>query len=562
MKIHAVVQGSPEWHALRATTRNASEAPAMMGVSKYVSRDELVKAKATGIVNEITPALQRIFDDGHRTERAARPLVEAIIGEELYPVVATDDEEYLLASSDGSTLLGDIGYEHKLWNQGLAIAVAGGNVPESHRWQLDHQIAVFGFDKILFVVSDGTQDNFVHCEYTSTPERIAKLKTGWAQFEKDVAAYQHVEEKAAVVADAIEDLPTLSVQLSGQVVASNLVSFKTAVTERIKAINTDLVTDQDFVNAEKVVKFLGDGEDQLEQVKKHALSQTESIDVLFRTIDSLSAEMRAKRLTLEKLIAAEKTNRKNEIVLGAGVDLDKHIKDLIARVGIHFSFVHGGFAEAAKGLKSIDSMRKKVSGALALAKVESSALADRIEINMRTLKAQGDEYKGLFPDILAIITKPNGDFMDTVNARISAHKTLEAERLEAEREKIRAEEQEKFRVEAINHAAEVGLQAIAEIRRDSIVDAVTAGVGFEKTSVVDGGIAVQHIHVGQVIEDGKTIKLGDICSRLGVGITAEFLTSLGFPPVAHNKNAKLYLESSFVRICEALVNHINRAKGA
>ena len=48
MIIHEVKQGSPEWHALRANTRNASEAPAMMGVSPYKSRSALVREKATG----------------------------------------------------------------------------------------------------------------------------------------------------------------------------------------------------------------------------------------------------------------------------------------------------------------------------------------------------------------------------------------------------------------------------------------------------------------------------------------------------------------------------------
>jgi predicted phage-related endonuclease len=68
MIIHEVKQGSPEWHALRANTRNASEAPAMMGVSPYKSRSALVREKATGITEEITPDMQRRFDLGHMTE--------------------------------------------------------------------------------------------------------------------------------------------------------------------------------------------------------------------------------------------------------------------------------------------------------------------------------------------------------------------------------------------------------------------------------------------------------------------------------------------------------------
>ena len=56
---HNVIQGSPEWHALRAEHFNASEAPAMMGESKYMSRAQLIRQKATGVVPEVDAATQR-----------------------------------------------------------------------------------------------------------------------------------------------------------------------------------------------------------------------------------------------------------------------------------------------------------------------------------------------------------------------------------------------------------------------------------------------------------------------------------------------------------------------
>ena len=45
MKIIDVTQGTPEWHAVRAEYFTASEAPAMMGVSKYQSRSDLLLQK-------------------------------------------------------------------------------------------------------------------------------------------------------------------------------------------------------------------------------------------------------------------------------------------------------------------------------------------------------------------------------------------------------------------------------------------------------------------------------------------------------------------------------------
>jgi hypothetical protein len=60
------------------------------------------------------------------------------------------------------------------------------------------------------------------------------------------------------------------------------------------------------------------------------------------------------------------------------------------------------------------------------------------------------------------------------------------------------------------------------------------------------------------VDDGKTMKLGEICERLGFNLTAQFVASLGFEPVAHVKNAKLYRANDFPAICAALVQHINQ----
>ena len=72
---HDCAQGSDAWHALRAKHFTASEASAMLGVSKYQTRADLLKRKATGLSEEVDAATQRRFDDGHAAEAAARPIV-------------------------------------------------------------------------------------------------------------------------------------------------------------------------------------------------------------------------------------------------------------------------------------------------------------------------------------------------------------------------------------------------------------------------------------------------------------------------------------------------------
>ena len=548
-------QGSPEWMASRKTTRNASDYPSAQGLSKKFSRSDLVREAATGIAREFSPYVEeKILPNGHRIEALARPIAEEIIGEELFPIVAKSDDGYLGASCDGATMLLDTGWECKQWNEDLAAAVAiTGRVPETHVGQLDQQGLVFGFGRILFMVTDGTPEKCIYCWHTPTVEAKDKIRPTWNQFDEDVANYQHVEAKPAVVADTIEDLPALTVQLVGQVTASNLDSFTTAVTARIQAINTKLVTDADFVNADKMVKFLGDGEKRLDLVKDQALAQTASIDQLFRTIDVLKEQMRGKRLALEKLVKAEKENRKNEIVREAQVSITEHVRGLNARLGDQLMPVanFAPFADAIKGLKSLDSMRDKISVALANAKIETNAVADRIEFNQKQMHAKSAIV--LFPDFAQVCTKAPDDFAALVDARIAKKKEADDNLLAAEREKIRAEEVARANAEAVAKImapAPVATETTKAPEPCRANDSRRIGLGASASRLIDS------------ISEIKRIKLGTICARLGFTMTAEFVESLGFRPVGHDKNAKLYSETQFLEICEALIQHISKQANA
>ena len=68
-----LIQGSKEWHLHRANHFNASDAPAMMGVSKYKTRDQLLHEMATGLTQEVDANTQKLFDNGHKFEALARP---------------------------------------------------------------------------------------------------------------------------------------------------------------------------------------------------------------------------------------------------------------------------------------------------------------------------------------------------------------------------------------------------------------------------------------------------------------------------------------------------------
>lgn len=236
----------------------------------------------------------------------------------------------------------------------------------------------------------------------------------------------------------IEALPALMIQVEGRVVATNLDAFKEAAQTFIANIKTELVNDQDFADADKMVKFLKDGEERLALCKDQAQSQAKSIDELFRTVNAISEQMKTKRLALDKLVKAEKENRRAEIVSEAQQALMGHRAALVQRIGGNWlpPFNRAIFSDAIKGLKSLDSMRDKVAGALANAKIEANAIADTIDSNRKALGRDGeaDVWMFLFPDFAQVCTKAPEDFALLVGARMAAEEKRkeEAAKLAAE----------------------------------------------------------------------------------------------------------------------------------
>ena len=445
MKIHNVAQGSAEWLSLRAQHFTASEAPAMMGVSKYQTRTDLLAAKKTGITPDVTPSQQFIFDKGHTTEALARPMAEALIGEELYPIVATEGN--LLASMDGATMLGETLFEHKLWNESVVAQVKAGDLAPHYYWQLEQQLLVSGAERVIFVCSDGTPENFVHMEYRPVAGRAAQLIEGWKQFEADLANFEMTDAPSIVVGKAPDELPALRIELTGMVTASNLKVFEDSALAVIDSVKTTLSTDQDFADAKKAVKWCGDVEEAVSVAKKQALSQTQSIDELFSSLDRISAHARETRLKVDKLVKAQELLVKTNIKQKAELALADHIAAINKTLGkVTLPHVVSDFAGAMKNKRTIASLQDAVDTELARAKIDASQAADSIRLNLTSLAELAVDHVFLFSDVQQLVTKANDDLVTLIKFRISEHQ--KAEQAKADAKRI-AEEQEAQRLAAI-----------------------------------------------------------------------------------------------------------------
>lgn len=470
--IHDVRQGTPEWEALRAGRFTASQAPAMMGASLYMSRSQLLEELVTGKREIVTPAKQALFDRGHAAEAAALPNAEAELGMDLYPVTVTREVDGLplLASVDGASICMSLLWENKLRNAALAGQIERGELEPHYYWQLEHQLLTTGASAVLFTAATDDGDISAHMTYLSCPERREMLVRGWKQFALDAADYTPPELAAAVTGTAPDRLPVLHVELSGMVTASNLDEFREHALAVISDINTDLVTDQDFADAEETVKFCGAAEKQLVDVKERALAQTESIDRLFRTVDELSASLRDKRLELNRLVTSRKKAIRDEIAATANAAIADYRAGIESRISpARLPAIPHDVAGAMKGKRTMATLQGAADDEVARYKIAASAAADNISASLAIIRDA--EHPQLFADIATLALQPADQVRDLVAARIAKYQADEVLRVQAERERIRQEELQRIRdEEAAVERQKVAEGHLAHIKGASIKD--------------------------------------------------------------------------------------------
>lgn len=575
-------QGTPEWKAHRAAHLNASDAPAALACSPNMSRTELIRQLASGIERDFSDYVQeRVLDKGHVFEAYARPLAESIMGGELFPVVGKNGK--YSASYDGLKMLEDEGFEHKRLNAVLREAMhpdcTGTDLPLCYQVQMEHQCMVCPtVERVLFMASEwDAQGNLIeerHCWYYPNLGLRAEIVAAWELIEQEVAAYDPAAESAPeVVGQAPDQLPALRIDVQGMVTASNLESFKAVALRTIGGIKTTLVTDQDFADAEKTIKWCGNVEGSLGAAKQHALSQTESIERLFRAIDDIHEKTRQVRLKLEKLVKSEKEARRLQIVTDAQQKLDTHIARLNDGLGMNYiPRVYGAFAPVIKGLKSLDSMHDKVNAELARQIAEAEAKYDRMQANREHLKQQDADWITLFADFAMVGDKAAEDFQALAALRIGRHKAAEAERLEVERVRIRAEEQQRADAEMrekLNQANAEAQAGIAEARKSgdlpepllNELSAVAQFVRDDGVASIDARKAISTAQAGTASDDSSaTVTLGQINARLSpIKLDAAGVEALGFT-VTRVKNAVHLPVSRFPALCDALARHLQSVR--
>jgi hypothetical protein len=387
---------------------------------------------------------------------------------------------------------------------------------------------VTGAQKVIFVgIGRHTREHGIHGSLPD-PAWHERIRAGWAQFAKDLAEYVPVITEAKPIGRTPETMPALRIEVTGMVTASNLQAYRDHAMEIFAGINRELTTDQHFADAEQTVKWCEEVESRLKAAKEHALSQTESIDALFKTIDDISAEARRVRLDLDKLVTKRKTEVKDSIIAGGRKRFADHCAALVADLGlgdVRLEVAMPDFVGAAKNKRTMASLHDAIDTALSNGKIAADAAARDLRAKLDWYKPHDEAHGFLFRDLQTLIQKPAEDFQLAVTTRVEQHKQAEAEKA----------------AQAAVQAAQASSKSVEQPRELNIPQIARPAPRVAPTSA-------------------PTLRLGQINERLApIALTAEGLATLGFKHAATDKAAKLYHESDFEPICAALMRHIEAA---
>lgn len=207
MNIIHLEQNTPAWHAWRQTRFGASDAAAMLGISPYKTREQLMREKQ-GVITKIGDYQRELFAAGHAAEKAIMPHLEDVTGQPITPCVM-EGENRITASLDGVNFEGTLIIEHKLLRDSDASRkrfdmATRGEIAEHDMAQVQQQLMVSGAEKCWFVVSDGTPNNMAIADVFPDAVWFARIREGWAQFARELDAA--ADEVPQILAQEYRDL--------------------------------------------------------------------------------------------------------------------------------------------------------------------------------------------------------------------------------------------------------------------------------------------------------------------------------------------------------------------
>lgn len=179
MKIVNLEQNTAEWLEWREGKATASQAPSVMGESKYFPRTPYeMYLVETGQADK--PFYSKAMQDGHKYESKALELANKAFNANYQPVLAEMENPIFTASLDGYDENAKVKVleikttteNSDLWKNGLDI----------YHWQLVHQCMVAGTDKAILAIYAKDTNTLKPEPFKVKKSDVKKLQKAWIKY--------------------------------------------------------------------------------------------------------------------------------------------------------------------------------------------------------------------------------------------------------------------------------------------------------------------------------------------------------------------------------------------
>jgi len=447
--------GSDEWLEYRRDRFNGSEAPVMMALSKNEKRSDLLVRMATGHDKEFSDFVRdRIFSKGHDVEEKERARAGDVCLADFSPAIF--ECGVLSSSLDGFDPDRLMAWECKQWSKKKSEEIAEGNCPFDDFVQVQQGLLLSGAVSTLYTLSDG-EDQRLDLIVEPDPDFQAAILSHWKQFWADLQEIEldpFADPEPVKVGELIDrgSLVPLDVQVTGEVISSNLDVYRESAIALFDGMSTDLKTDEDFVEAKDTIKWIKDIENDIKKAEDNVLNQTGSVRDIVETLRGVGETARQKRLAYSRLVDARQKEIRAEIVEEAGLKFEGFCRDQekdLQILGRKFvlKIPAPDFSGSMKNKSNLSSIRGAVDDCLAASKILASEVATNIRSNLNWLSAVDDfsEVQGLFADLDQFVDNGEEAFRLKCEQRIREEHDRRAE---AEKKRLAEEEASKTKTKA------------------------------------------------------------------------------------------------------------------
>lgn len=274
------------------------------------------------------------------------------------------------------------------------------------------------------------------------------------------------------------EMMDIVLKFTGVVQQSNLKEFEIQAIEYIDGINTDLNTDEDFMNAKDAIKSCKETETKIKSALDKSIMSMEEVAAVRLLAESIEEKIRKTRLMLEKKVKTESALRKEEIT-SAGI---KEVSEFLSASEVAHAIIVDSveIINATKNKRSIVKLKEAVSIVVDAKKKQIKDLETLYLSNFAVIHEQEKEYPGLFPDIKKMAISPIEVVEAQISSRVSEFKfKVQQKKIADDKAKAEKELAETLKVEAAKKAkAEEELAEKIKVEAGS--DTPSADVSSEK----------------------------------------------------------------------------------